>query len=464
MNIPAPPGRTFLPYQLAAIRYMMGAPGSLLADEMGLGKTPTAIGVISAMSGERGVSAPPLSVLIVCPAHLVLNWRAELADWLVGDAGCTVISYNGAVKMAEGQTPMFDLLIVDECHYIKRAQTQRCAAVTALAARAHRRIMISGTPFENAPIELWPILQIVAPEAWDPPGYRDIAVSAEQKKTHPGEGYNFWRFANRYCDLKRTRYRQGRYWREAWDFSGGSNLRELQERLRATCMVRRLKSDVLYQLPPKRRQVIVLDVRGCDDGGLLPDMTEENYLATIARLTAEKVFFEAWSATRHAQGLAMVDAVIPHIEDALESTRKRILFCHHRDVAAAYHRAFDAMGLCPVLYTGDSHAADKHAAVKRFQTDADCRLFIGTGAAGTGITLTAAQGVDFAEIDPVPGVMSQREDRAHRVGQRDMVHVRLFVKDNSLSARMARIIVRKQELLTAGLDSTGAAAEPRGRT
>ncbi len=471
MTIPCPPGRSYLKYQEQAVRYMMGAPGSLLADSMGLGKTIEIIGLINAMKvdGQLGL----LKVLIVAPAGLVLNWQNELETWLaVPNTSVQVVSYHEAAKLAEAighdalpKQKTYDLFVVDECHYVKNANTERTRAVRRLARHAERVIMVSGTPFENAPIELWGLLQIVAPAAWDPPGMREIAVTQEQRKSHPGEGYNFWQFALRYCDLKKKRVQIGNRWQSTWDFSGGSNLEELQTRLRATCMVRRLKSDVLKELPPKRRQIIVLDgVGGPNDGALLSDLTEENYLETIARLTAEKVFFREWSKTRHDQGMAMVDAVIPHVEDALDAGGKRILFCHHQDVAEKYRASFDAMGIGVAMITGATHPADRQAAVRRFQEKAECRLIIGTGAMGTGLTLTAASAVDFAEIDPVPGALTQREDRAHRIGQKGMVHIRYFVKDGSLSARMIKIIVRKQELLEAGLDSVGEAAEPKERS
>ena len=125
-----------------------------------------------------------------------------------------------------------------------------------------------------------------------------------------------------------------------------------------------------------------------------------------------------------------------------------------------YFSALDAMGLNPVMAIGKTHVADRGAAVHKFQNDPSTRVFVGSiKAAGVGITLTAACGVDFAEQSPVPGEMSQCEDRAHRIGQKGFVHVRIFVCDKSLSARIMQIVVRKQGVISAGLD-TMAGEEP----
>lgn len=477
---PCPEGRSFLPYQIAGIDYMLGGRGTILGDEMGLGKTVQAIGVMNAMGAHGRVKTA-----IVCPAGLRLNWWAELHGWCTTLEGLPgrhpdhhrpsvrVLSYHEAAADYQSK----DLLIVDEAHYIKTAHTRRSQAIQRMASRAGKVILITGTPYENSPIELWPLLRICAPEQWDPAIYREIMVSAEQRKAHPGEGYNFWRYAITYCDLKKrsiqsTSPRTGRtFYKQAYDFSGASNLTDLQTRLRQTCMVRRLKKDVLAELPAKRRQIMLVDLpRAMTDGEehILPDLSFENYEDQIRGLVAEKVLFREWSKRRHEQGLAMVTPVLEILEETFAQDRegKRLLFCHHTDVADAYHAALTAMGIGCVMVTGQTHPADRQQAVHAFQTDAAVRVFIGSiKAAGVGLTLTAACGVDFAEQSPVPGEMSQAEDRAHRIGASltRHLHVRIFVADRSLSARMMKIVIRKQDVIRNGLD-TMAGLEPKRMT
>lgn len=95
----------------------------------------------------------------------------------------------------------------------------------------------------------------------------------------------------------------------------------------------------------------------------------------------------------------------------------------------------------------------RQAAVDAFQGDPNVRVFIGSiTAAGVGITLTASSHVVFAELDWVPGNLTQAEDRCHRIGQRESVLVQHLVLDGSLDARMAKILVRKQEIIDKALD------------
>ena len=457
-SILLPEGKQLLSYQEKAVRYILGARGTILADEMGLGKTITAIAVINALKA--------MNVLVVCPASLRLNWKNELDDWLIPIPGqsVVVVSYNFADKLAGKEIPPYDLVILDEAHYIKNPQSERSQAAKALAASAKHVLLLTGTPMENRPIELWPLLQITCPEKWDPPnpGIGRI-VTQEQRKSHPGEGPNFWEFANRYCGLKKTFYPGKGKQRSAWDFNGASNLDELRGRLKATCMVRRLKYEVLKDLPAKRRQVIVLPAtKDCNDDDLLGDLCEENYYDVIANLTAGQVEFEEWSRRRHEQGLAKLDEVIRYVENALDENEKIILFAHHQDVIDALSDTFKALGVDSVTVTGKTPQIDRAVAVERFQNEKTCRLFIGSiGAAGVGITLTAAQLVIFAELDPVPGKMNQAEDRAHRIGQKGMVLVVHLVLNRSLDARIAKILVKKQAILNQALDGAGATLENR---
>lgn len=456
-RIPAPPGKTFLPYQEKGIRYCLGGKGTILADEMGLGKTVQAIGVINAMQAQQ--PEVPLDVLIVAPAGLVLNWQRELQSWLWPRLpNITTVSYHGANHHAENPK-LWDLLIVDEAQYIKNQQAQRSMAVKTIAQQAKRVLLLTGTPIENGrPIELWPLLQIAAPQTWDPPAMRAGRLSPELKKSHPGEGPAFWAYAKRYCGLKKVTYGhpsgkdalgRRRRSKSAWDFSGATNLEELATRLRHSCMVRRLKSDVLGELPPKRRQIIPVPSYTKDDD-LLPELSEATYEQDLKRFRAMKVQFEDWSKRRHEQALAKVEFVAKHVDDLLDNTAKVIVFCHHTDVASKLNAAL--FGHSPAMIVGSTTMKDREEAVYRFQNESECHVFIGTiGAAGTGITLTAANVVVFAELDPTPGRMSQAEDRAHRIGQKDFVLVQHLVSDGSLCARIAKILVKKQENIRVAL-------------
>lgn len=462
MMIPAPPGKEYLPYQLKGIRYALGGRGTLFADEMGLGKTVEAIGVINALSNGRN----DLNVVIICPAFLRLNWHIELDEWMVNSCKVDVISYHQAGALAleartnRGLPGSIDVLIIDEAHYIKNPDAQRTKDVTEIAQYATKVLALTGTPAENCPIELWSILKVVCPEKWNrETEWPAWIMGPDRKKSHPGEGPSFWRFAERYCNLRYVEYvtRSGTH--KALDFGGASNLDELAGLLRKTCMVRRLKRDVLQELPDKRRQLIVLPSTS-DDSDLFPGLDDDSYFDVLRRLTEDKVAFHEWSKRRHEQALAKVDASIRFIGDALEETRKLIVFAHHQDVIDVLRDGIGceiAANERVVSITGKTPMAERQQSVDCFQNDPSCRVIVGSlGAMGVGFTLTAADHVICVELDPVPGRMTQAEDRAHRIGQRKSLLVQHLVANGSLCARIARILVRKQAVLSRLLDKGSA--------
>ena len=226
---------------------------------MGLGKTIQAIGTINADPLAR-------NILIVCPASLKLNWQREFAKWDTKNLSygvvtpktktfpgldVVIINYELMSKWQEDlRCREWSVLIIDEAHYIKNPKALRSQEIFGRKKvvketrddatgeisvkikealdpiKAKRRLFLTGTPIVNKPIELWPMIHALDPE---------------------GLGKSKMKYAFRYCGAHHNGF--------GWDFTGSSNLDELQEILRSKFMVRRLKKDVLKELPPKRRQV-----------------------------------------------------------------------------------------------------------------------------------------------------------------------------------------------------------------
>ncbi len=450
--VPAPEGLEYRGYQKAGVAFGSACwktgRGVLIADEMGLGKTIQVIGLIN--------STPEIQrVLIVCPNTLKGNWSRELRKWLIrplrigvqkagvpwlGDVvDIVIVNYDIVHKYPEAQIPCWDLRVMDEAHYCKNPKARRTKAT--LSTRAWRKVSLTGTPIENRPVELWPIISDLDPQSWDP------------KK-------GFFTFAKKYCDAKNNGF--------GWDFSGHSKEQELQHKLRSTIMVRRLKADVLTELPPKRRQIIEIEA----DGNLRAaevsarDATErleelrarvelarasdrrEDYEAAVAELEeGAGAAFAEMSKLRFELGMAKLPQAIAFIEDALESS-KCIVFGHHIDVIKALKDRFPQAA----VITGSTPGDQRMAEVDRFQNDPECNVFLGNNAAAEGITLTAGSHVIFVEGDWVPGKLAQKEDRAHRIGQRDSVLVSYLVVDGTIDADMIKANVDKLSVIDRVLD------------
>jgi SWI/SNF-related matrix-associated actin-dependent regulator 1 of chromatin subfamily A len=479
LDIPAPPGLDYLPFQRAGIRYILDAPGGvLLGDEMGLGKTIQAIGYLQLED--------VFTAVVVCPANLKINWVRELERWLVeprnihmvekaepppANAEIVVVNYRRLLDrdVIEGLMAWsWDVLICDEAHNLKNPRAKQTRAVLGapgnkrkkveptpgLINRCGRFLALTGTALLNRPIELWTLISALDPGGW--PSKHQYGI--------------------RYCagHQKRVGYdREKGQPRMAWDFNGASNLDELQDKLRGKCLVRRLKRDVLPELPAKRHEIISLNTRGVsallkrqtklwlDQGSarmhadlamvLADDMDREAYEEAVARLDAElEIAFDKMSEERRLVAVAKIPAVIEHIQNLFENhdLRKLVVFAHHHEVIDALSEAFGDS----VWIDGRVSPADRQDAVDIFQST-PCKMLIGgIRAAGEGITLTASSNVVFAELDWTPARNQQAEDRCHRIGQRDMVLIQHLVFDGSIDAMIAKLLVHKMRIADQVLD------------
>lgn len=458
-NPPCNDGLSYLPFQRAGIQFAINAMlperGCLIGDEMGLGKTIQAIGFVN--------SKPEINrVLIICPNTLKINWRNELNKWLVrplkvgiqyagqpyvGDlVDVLLINYDIVSKFPELKKSRWDLRVMDECHFVKNAKAQRTKAT--LAIKSTYKLALSGTPMLNRPVELFTILNDLDKDSWP----------------------SAFSYAKRYCDAKHNGF--------GWDFSGASNLEELQDRLRGTIMVRRLKADVLTELPPKRRQLIQFEVNGAAE---LVREEKEQYeqraeriselsqrveiakagedraayeSAVMALREGQGALFAEMAKIRHEVALKKLPKCIEFVREALESS-KVIVFAHHLDIVAQLESEFPQAA----IVTGETKAELRQGEVEKFQNQSDCNIFIGNLAAAEGLTLTAATHVIFVEGQWVPGKLAQMEDRAHRIGQHDSVLCSYLVLEGSLDAVMAKSCVEKMDVCDRTLDREHAAME-----
>ena len=562
----APDSEEYLPFQKAGIVELSLRPHILLADEMGLGKTIQVLGYIN--------YARPPRVLIICPNNLRLNWLTEIDKWLepslretyeieqctpslyIPGATLVVASYEGAVRWAntlrgntarieDRQNPKdgdslgtnrssspgkamviatapglfsWDLLVVDEAHYIKNSSTKRYRAVADLRDVVAKRVLLTGTPICNYPYEIFPLIQFLDVRQWPSKAAFERRYCPYQNKYgyHLSELQDFLRNGTTQKVMRKIQKREasvvkssthGAYTCEVCTelyesaavaqnhvIESGHSVRahsEAIERIVPTqiieieeavdeqlpgLMVRRLKKEVLPELPRKRRQIIELPA----EGELLNLVEEENKLwqtqAEIIRQLEEaltgikqeavddndfskiidglkfnkRYFFDEIAIIRHKLALAKVPYIQDHIEDLLESKDKLVCFVHHNDVGRAI---LDKFADKAVHVYGATSMEDRAAAIKKFWDDDKCELFIGSlKVTGLGINLQIASNIVFAELDWVPGVITQAEDRCHRIGQEKSLLVQHLVAQNSMDSNMAKRIVSKQKSIQKALN------------
>lgn len=458
--VPAPQGLAYLPFQRGGIAYCAGKEYAIYGDEMGLGKTVEAIGEINYDPN------PIKNILIIPPAGLTLNWEKELLRWMTRDlsgdfatgsklpnSDIVIMNYEIAYRLkdqiqARHLVKPWDYHIYDEFHYMKNPSARRTQAILgdgtaqSLALFAKKKRWLSGTPFLNRPIELWPTLREADPH---------------------GLGCSLYLYGERYCQA----------YENDMEYKGAKNLESLQERLRSRLMVRRLKKDVLKELPPKRRQIIPLPVGAnarkavqaemnfyANNQAMIDQAVEKAERAQAVGDSAsfntaskdlkdlKQVAFEEMSKLRHDTGVAKIPYLIQYIESIMEQQQKIVLFIHHEDVNDPILEHF---GRIAVQRNGRMNKAAKQLSVDRFMEDCSVRLFIGSITEAVGYTTTIGEYCLIGEEDWRPTVVSQAEDRLHRIGQRGHVLVQHLVFDGSLDARMVKKTVEKQEIIDAAL-------------
>lgn len=424
---------------------------ALLADEQGLGKTIQALMWLADNPTVR-------PAIIVVPSSVKLNWRNEIKRWLPrGKRTNKVYILNGRKPVALPTTGVFiinydivknwlaallkinpQIVICDESQYLKNPKAQRTKAVLGggrsnkerfLCQGIANRLFLSGTPVENRPVELWPIINNLRPDRFN----------------------SYYNFVTRYCSAHPNKW--------GLNVSGASNIAELAKLLRDTCMIRRLKADVLPDLPPKRRSTIPMEITNRKEY----EWAEKDLIAWMksnGQDTTGAMRAEALVKIEKLKQIAArgkLDAGLEWVRDFLAGGKKLVLFVHHQEMATFVLK--DLAEFQPVLISGQTDAMAKSAAVDMFQTDPNCRIAVcSIRAARLGITLTAASDVAFFELGWTPGEHDQAEDRVHRIGQQDSCTAYYLLADRTIEERIAKLIDGKRSVIAGLIDQREIAA------
>ena len=414
-----------LSHQKEAIEKLAGSKRFILADDMGLGKTTSTI--IAALESRAK------KVLIICPASLKINWSREIENYtdksiyicegknFSSDHHFVIVNYDiiknfHDIKDKETSqiiNSKFDLVIIDEAHYIKNSQAQRTKLINHFVKNINRLWLLTGTPITSRPIDYYNLLSLVeSPVA-----------------------QNWMAYVIRFCEGYQFRAGQ----RKVWNVNGASNLDELRERT-SKQILRRLKTDVL-DLPEKIISPIYLRLKSKEYENLMGEYFDwfRNNKEESASLTIQ---FSKLMKVRQVIAEEKISQTIELAENILEQGKKVIIFSNFTEPLKRIHEHFGKMS---VYLDGSTSKPARQKAVDDFQDNDKVKVFCGNiKAAGVGITLTSAEVVIFNDLSFVPSDHSQAEDRAYRYGQKNSVLVYYPLFENTIEGAIYDILIRKK--------------------
>lgn len=460
-EVPVPEFCQMMPFQVAGVHYAKDRDNCLIGDAPGLGKTIQAI----ALANLRGCKR----VLVVCPANVRLQWARQIKIWSTLPK---VVVYP-VLKSSDGVHPTanyvitsfevargtlwktlrsynWDLLVIDEAHAIKTPEAARTRALFGASAKAsgpyagtrgisersEQVVALTGTPLPNRPRECWTLANALDASCID--------------------WMNFEQFKDRFNPGGRDPESGA-----TWEYTG--RLPELNARLRCNIMVRRLKEDVLKDLPAKRYELVpvetTLKIQMALQAERMLHFDEHEMLARSGGKIDGAI-----STVRREMGEALAPAAVDHCRMLLDGgVDKLVVFAHHHSVLDHLQKGLAAFGLLRV--DGGTSTAGKGRAVEQFVHNPRMRVFLGQSqAVGTGTDglQDIATHAFFAEADWVFGNLEQCVDRLHRMGQKGSVLAQILVAPGSISERIIGRAIQKGRTTAKVLDGQPLAVQNNG--
>lgn len=410
LNQDIPLKRQLFGYQRQGVAYALQHKKVIIGDQPGLGKSGQAIAAV--------IAAQAFPCLVICPSSLKINWEREFEMWgnhkatILSDsikdtwdmlyqmryADIFIVNYESLKKyfVAEINQPigkdgkkvplrlnhikfkskikLFKSIICDESHRVKDIKTQTTKFVKGISVGKEYVYLLTGTPVVNKPDDL--ISQIgILDRMNDFGGYQNFKAN--------------------YCD-------------------NTDRFQELNYLLKKNCFYRREKADVLKELPPKMRQIVLCDITTRKEySDALSDL--EDYLKRYRQASDAQIqksmkgeIMVRIGILKNISARGKIKDAIEYISDVIDSGEKLILFTHLREVQDMIMKSFPAA----VSILGDDDTVTRQKNVDRFQNDPKVQLIVcSIKAAGVGITLTASSRVAFLELPWHPADCEQCEDR-----------------------------------------------------
>lgn len=454
-HIACPADQELWPFQKCNIEYALTRKCTLIGDQPGLGKTPTAICFANEIRAKR--------VLIICPASIRIQWVKKIREWtiqrwpycihpiLVGRHGVhpnaewTVVSYDLARTEAIGKALAkghYDLLILDEAHYLKTSDSRRTRAVFGggnarlfeeFASRSERILALTGTPLPNRPREAYTLARGLC---WD-----SIDWMSEE---------NFQDRFNPSMTVEKYDEATGRTKLYVDERSGRHS--ELQNRLRANFMTRHLKREVMPQL-----KMPIYDIIQLEETTAVKQALKAESLLQIDPDNLEGCDFSAMGAiatVRRMMGIALAPQIADYVDMLIDGgEEKLVVFAYHHEVLDILQKTWEKHGVLRV--DGGTSATRKMKSIELFQEDPKHQIFLGQiiacGTGTDGLQKVSAHAL-IAEPDWVPGVNEQAFDRLDRGGQNRVVQGDIFVAPNSFAEKVLATALRKGHNVHAALD------------
>lgn len=383
------------------------------------------------------IEAKPSKTLVICPASLKQNWEREIRNYsnkpiyicegkkYDDSAEYVIMNYDiiknfHSLKTKEKsliQKSKFDLVIIDECHYIKNPQASRTKLINDVCKDINKIWLLTGTPLTSRPIDYFNLLSLI-----DSPVAR-----------------NWMSYVIRYC----AGYQFTVGFNKVWNVNGASNLDELRERT-APILLRRLKENVL-DLPEKIITPVYLRLKSKEYEDVMGE-----YFDWIKNNPKESkslsVQFTKLMKVRQIIADEKIKNTIELIENTLQQERKVIVFSNFTN---SLNKIYEHFKKIAVKLDGSSSMKQRQDSVDKFQNEDKIKVFVGNiKAAGVGLTLTRGDVVIFNDLSFVPADHSQAEDRAYRIGQKNSVSVLYPIFENTIEGIIYDMLDRKKKIIS----------------
>ena len=420
--------------------------GACLADDMGLGKTIQTITTMLKLASKG-------PILIVCPTSLCQNWANEIAKFAptlkvkrfseasdrkamvegMQKGEVLIVSYGLFAIEAEILASIkWEMAVYDEAQALKNSSTQRAKSATLIPA--HMRLALTGTPIENNLDDLWSIFNII-----------NTGLLGTKKEFH-----------ERFADVKQNK-----------------NSNRILKLLISPFILRRLKNDVLDDLPPRTEQVISIEgstrekelyetvrletLEKLEDEKLPVAKNGQRRLQILSALTKLRQFCcdpALFSEELNVGDSSKTQAFLDLLDEALSGGHRLLVFSQFVGYLSKIKQALDKRKISYQYLDGQTTEKKRAKAIEDFQAGEGDVFLISLKAGGQGLNLTGADYV--VHLDPWwnPAVEDQATDRAYRIGQTKPVNVvRLVIKD-SLEEKILALHAKKRELAADFLSGT----------